>query len=240
VPIVDPLADPTLSLRDLRFAHGDLALRLSLPRSADELIDEARFWADERLPYWADLWPSARALARYLYDHPPCPQRERRIIELGCGAVALGSLTLASKGFDVLATDYEEDALASVRSNRHANGLGDESGGLRTKIVDWRDPPADLGVFDFAFAADVMYEQRNALALAHAVPKILASPESGGSGRFVLADPGRRYLPEFQGRMKQRGWIERELAVIDEPNEKAHKPVSRVRILEYRSPGCRA
>ena len=33
------------------------------PRSADELISEDEFDVDERLPYWADIWPSARVLA---------------------------------------------------------------------------------------------------------------------------------------------------------------------------------
>ena len=40
--------------------------RLASPRSAEELINEADFARDERLPYWADVWPSAIAMARAL------------------------------------------------------------------------------------------------------------------------------------------------------------------------------
>src|SRR4051812_11335262 len=36
---------------------------LEHPRSADELIDETEFNKDERLPYWAEIWPSAFVLA---------------------------------------------------------------------------------------------------------------------------------------------------------------------------------
>ena len=40
---------------------GEVALEV--PRSADALISEADFAKDERLPYWADIWPSSTALA---------------------------------------------------------------------------------------------------------------------------------------------------------------------------------
>ena len=42
-------------LREEGFVHGDFAVDLLLPRSADELIDDSAFNTDERLPYWADL-----------------------------------------------------------------------------------------------------------------------------------------------------------------------------------------
>jgi len=135
------------------------------------------------------------------------------------------------QGCDALATDYEHEALASVQCNADANGFGG-SPRLRTRMVDWRDPPPDLGVFDLVLAADVMYEQRNAIALADLVPHILAP-----GGRMLLGDPGRRYLPEFQSRMRQRHFIEREMALIDEPNDDPSKPSSRVQIIEFAQSG---
>ena len=39
------------------------AVTLDRPRSADDLISEADFEKDERLPYWADIWPSSTALS---------------------------------------------------------------------------------------------------------------------------------------------------------------------------------
>jgi hypothetical protein len=35
------------------------SIQLLMPANADDLISEADFDRDERLPYWADLWPSA-------------------------------------------------------------------------------------------------------------------------------------------------------------------------------------
>src|ERR671931_434946 len=39
-------------------------LRLLRPRDAEALLDEHAFEHEEYLPYWAELWPSALALAR--------------------------------------------------------------------------------------------------------------------------------------------------------------------------------
>ena len=42
---------------------GGRVVTLVKPANADHLISEADYVMDERLPYWADLWPSARVLA---------------------------------------------------------------------------------------------------------------------------------------------------------------------------------
>ena len=43
---------------------GGRDLSLLRPRDAEALLDEEAFEHDEFLPYWAELWPSALALAR--------------------------------------------------------------------------------------------------------------------------------------------------------------------------------
>jgi predicted nicotinamide N-methyase len=191
-------------LRHERFTHGRCALSVLMPLTADELIDEAAFARDERLPYWADLWPASKALSRWLVDHTPQPLD--RIIELGCG-MGLPSLVLKSLGMDVLATDWEPNALASVRVNVEHNDLAK----IITATLDWRNTTPGLDPFDLAIGADLMYEQRNAIALADLLPRLLTP-----SGRFILADPGRRWLSHFELLMKQRDWCQQELAQIEE------------------------
>jgi len=61
----------------------------------EELIDEEAFANDEFLPYWAELWPAARALAAAL---PPVAGL--RVVELGCG-LGLPSLVAAAGGAEV-------------------------------------------------------------------------------------------------------------------------------------------
>src|SRR5918993_3776037 len=47
---------------------GNRTYHVTHPAAADALIDEEEFAQDERLPYWADLWPSSVALARHVSE----------------------------------------------------------------------------------------------------------------------------------------------------------------------------
>ncbi|HEX2092334.1 MAG TPA: methyltransferase domain-containing protein [Longimicrobiaceae bacterium] len=210
------------AVRTEEFVHGGFRVEVVLPAAADELIDEAEFEADERLPYWADLWPSARALARRVLDGP-LPRG--RTLELGCG-VALPSLALLARGAEVLATDYYEDALLFARANAERNGLG----GLPVRLLDWRDPPRELGCFGAVLAADVLYEQRNAELLAALLSRVVAP-----GGRVVVADPGRAYRSVFEERMREEGWTVEEERVR-EPTEYAPSGSQEIRLLHLRPP----
>lgn len=201
------------------FEHRGLALDVLLPLSAEELIDEAEFDRDERLPYWAELWPSARALARHLLERE---LPAGRVLELGAG-VALPSLALHARGADVLATDYYEDALLFARANAERNHLPP----LAAALLDWREPAEAPGRFDLILAADVLYERRNADALAVVLLDLLAPV-----GRVLLADPGRVYMDEFERRMRGTGWNIVEREVRQEISDPATGRTSSVRILE--------
>jgi predicted nicotinamide N-methyase len=169
------------------------AYRILHPASADDLIDEEEFELDERLPYWAELWPSAIALARDLAGRDLAG---KRCIELGCG-VGLPSVAALSRGARVTATDHYEAALDFARYNALAN-LGRE---LSTALLDWHAPRAEsLGGFDLVLAADVLYERRNAESLAALVPDLLAP-----GGEVMLADPGRNEAERFLKLMQERG-----------------------------------
>lgn len=209
-------------VREERFRRGGFCVDLILPRSADELIDEAAFDADERLPYWADLWPAARALTTYLLEVETVLAPA---LELGCGAAALPSLALRSRGVAVTASDYDADALRFVAVNAARNGLAP----LPTFALDWRRIPHDMAPFQCVVAADVMYERRNADAVAAALPRLVAS-----GGAFLLADPGRVHVREFRSQMFYAGWDEEEVATREEIAAPGAPPL-RVRITRWRA-----
>jgi predicted nicotinamide N-methyase len=143
------------------------------------LIDEEDFDRDERLPYWAELWPSALALARYLCTRDLAGTRA---IELGCG-VGLPTIVALARGARVLATDHYEAALDFTAHNARAN-LEREP---EISALDWREPDIrGMGTFDLVLAADVLYERKNAAALADLVPELLAP-----GGEVIFADPRR-------------------------------------------------
>jgi predicted nicotinamide N-methyase len=221
-------------VREEHFEHGGWAVELILPRAADELIDETDYASDERLPYWAELWPSARGLARHLLDEgspnasPGADGADGwagvRVLELGCG-VALPSLALHGCGARVLATDWYGDALRFARANAARNGLAP----LRTEMLDWRHPPPGAG-FDLVIAADVLYEPRNAPILAALLPAVTAP-----GGTVLVADPGRVYAGDFLRAMRADGWQVDEAGVRMEPS--AVGAESRVRIHRLRRAG---
>ena len=79
-------------------------------RDINALVDQwgpDDFGPDERLPYWATLWPVAIEFCRFLLEYPS--KVRSPAIELGCG-LGLVSVVVAKMGHDILATDYEEDA----------------------------------------------------------------------------------------------------------------------------------
>ncbi|HEY8852386.1 MAG TPA: methyltransferase domain-containing protein [Gemmatimonadaceae bacterium] len=154
------------------------------PANSDDLIREEDFVKDERLPYWADVWPSSLILAGKLLE---LRGRGRTALELGCG-VGLSTLAATKAGYDVLSTDYYEDALDVTRANVFRN-LGKLA---RTRLVDWRHLPDDLGQFDLVFASDVLYEKEYAELLPVILDRVLVP-----GGIALIADPGRVAAPIF-------------------------------------------
>lgn len=173
---------------------GGKSYRLVHPDSADALIDEEDFEIDERLPYWAVIWPSAIALARYLSEQD---LRGQKTIELGCG-VGLPSVVALDRGSEVTATDHYEIALNFAQQNAKAN-TGRE---LNTSHLDWHSSHEEnLGQFDHVLAADVLYEERNVPALTALIPTLLAP-----DGEAVISTPRRRDSPDFREMMAAKGF----------------------------------
>lgn len=162
------------------------------PASPDELINEEDFERDERLPYWADVWPSAIVLARRIVGEAGS---RRALLELGCGA-GLVATAAALGGFAVTATDYYDDSLLFTRVNVARNSGVDPI----TRLVDWRDLPADLGQFDLVVASDVLYEHTYGELVAAAIARTLAP-----RGLAILADPGRVAAGDFVDSARSRG-----------------------------------
>src|SRR2546428_11011399 len=69
-----------------RLTFDGLSIELLRVADVDSLLDRLpriQFRPDERLPYWAELWPSAMALARHLWHATDL--RGLQVLELGCG-----------------------------------------------------------------------------------------------------------------------------------------------------------
>lgn len=152
------------------------------PDESDRLLDHAfvrsAFAADEYLPYWAELWPAARMLAKAIIRESWTPGTEA--FEIGCG-LGLPGIVALSRGLRVTFTDYDATALRFAADNARLNGFDD----FRVMQMDWRDPPSDLRV-PVLLASDLIYEQRNVEPLVALIKKILAP-----GGLCLLTDQDR-------------------------------------------------
>src|SRR5215211_7179034 len=148
-----------LDLVDEAVRVGETALAVLRPRDPEALLDEEAFAHDEFLPYWAELWPAALALARAL----PARLDGVRVAEVGCG-LGIPSLVAAARGANVTATDWAPQAIALLRTNAARNDLV-----LDARVADWRELRGD---FDLVLAADVLYERRNVQPLVEALRRL--------------------------------------------------------------------
>jgi predicted nicotinamide N-methyase len=143
------------------------------PGESDRLLDHpsmrAAFGADEYMPYWADLWPAARMLAKAILRGQWTPGQ--RALEVGCG-LGLPGIAALAMGLRVTFSDYDATALRFARDNAVANGFQD----FDTLQMDWRFPPEKLQ-FPIILASDLIYEMRNVAPLVALVKKML---EPGG------------------------------------------------------------
>lgn len=173
---------------------GDRPVTIMHPASAEDLIDERDFERDERLPYWAELWPSARVLARHVLELSGVG---KTFIELGCGA-GLVATCASLAGFDVVVSDYYEDATRFARVNAWRNGAP-VSGSV---VLDWRalPPRHTLQRFDVVAASDVLYERAYGELVAEAISSLIAP-----DGLALVADPGRVARDEFLRALAPRG-----------------------------------
>jgi predicted nicotinamide N-methyase len=177
-------------------AIGGQSLEILHPASAEDLIDEIDFERDERLPYWAELWPSSRVLGEMVIG---MAGTSRTLLELGCGS-GLVTCCASIAGFDVVASDYYDDACRFARVNAARNG-----GGARSVMLDWRRLPSDLGRFDVVIASDVLYERPYGALVASAISATLAD-----DGVAYLADPGRVGREDFLNHLVPLGLVVRQ------------------------------
>jgi predicted nicotinamide N-methyase len=172
--------------------NGDV--ELLRPPDAEALISEESFQHDEFLPYWAELWASAVALA---HDVSLRALSRRPTLELGCG-LGLPSIAAALAGGRVLATDWSPDAVFATAANAERNGVE-----VETLQCSWAEPGAivERGPWPLVLASDVLYEARNVDLLLDLLPRLVDE-----TSLVLIADPGRVPAGRFVDAAAGQGW----------------------------------
>ena len=153
-------------------------LLLLAPRDGESLLSEEAFEQEEFLPYWAELWPSALALARVVARRP---LTGRRTIELGCG-LGLPAIAAAAPARACWRPTGRRTPSRSRRATPSATASS-----LTRGCSAGTPRPSELGApWPLVLASDVLYEERNVAPLLALLPRLTAA-----SGEVWLADPGR-------------------------------------------------
>jgi len=173
--------------------------QLGRVRNVDDMVDDISvdaFNVDERLPYWADLWPSAQALAEYVLENYGT-FADRSVLELGCG-LGLTALAISLTGPKrFVASDYEESALNATRRNFNRNRIAPVPELL---LLDWRCVTLEQR-FDIIAASDVAYEERFFDPLLDLFDALL-KPD----GTVILAEPNRTIARSFFSKLLSEGY----------------------------------
>ncbi len=179
-----------ISLLDKRFV-------IQRVKNIDKLLDaisEEEFKKDERLPYWADIWPSAISLSEYVLENQNV-FKGKKILELGCGLGLVG-ITVTAIGGDVLFTDYDPHALRFTQTNFKRNFSRPAS----VQLLDWRNPGHSES-FDVILDADILYEKRWLGPVLNILDKKLAM-----HGIAYVADPDRTVAREIYTMIESKDW----------------------------------
>jgi len=194
-----------------RIALPGAEVELLRPPDAGALISEESFEHEEFLPYWAELWSSAVALA---HDVSLRSLRGKPTLELGCG-LGLPSIAAALAGGRVLATDWSPDAVRATAANAERNGVE-----LETLECSWAEPDAivDRAPWPLVLASDVLYERRNVEQLLDLLPRLVDE-----TGLVLLADPGRVPAERFLAAAPELGWTVRSIASPRAPRVLIHR-----------------
>jgi 2-polyprenyl-3-methyl-5-hydroxy-6-metoxy-1,4-benzoquinol methylase len=141
---------------------------------------------DERMPYFGTIWASAESLVAHVLTGPRLVGLS--VLDLGCGLGPCG-FAAARRGARVTFFDWEPRALEIVSLSASAQDWLTEPPVLIEG--DWRKPPP-CGPFDLILGADVLYEWRNAPAVARFLRRHLST-----DGEAWIADPGRGAAAPF-------------------------------------------
>ncbi len=192
------------------FPAGRL-LKLIVPHHPDILLDtsdtESAIRDDDRMPYWAYLWPAAIQMADVILS-TACP-RGTRVLELGCGLGLVGLSALAC-GYHVSLTDYDPRSVAVAAINAQLNGFS----AFDAFKLDWR-APLDLH-YPMIVGCDLLYEARNHSPMLDLLDRML-TPD----GVCWLGDAGRNAASEFWLLAQERGFS---VIIHDADGEQRQKP----------------
>lgn len=133
------------------FHFANSTVQLYIP--SNEWIQE-QFEKDDNnspAPYWAQVWPAAKALCEVIAAQPQLVQN-KKVLELAAG-LGLPSLLAAQFAKEVTVSDYMEDAVELTKRSADYNTIKN----IKCRVIDWNKLDKKLNP-DVLLLSDINYE----------------------------------------------------------------------------------
>lgn len=130
------------------------AIDLFVPNAQEvqeSYFQQKQVQAQVPFPHWTKLWPSALAMADFIYQHPELVQH-KNVLELAAG-LGLPSFVAARFATAVCCSDYLEEAVATMAHTAQHLQLSN----VTSRLLNWNHLPADLTP-DVLLLSDINYD----------------------------------------------------------------------------------
>lgn len=132
------------------FCFADKTVQAYIP-SAEWLQQQFENHEMKAAPYWAQVWPAAKALCEVLAAEPELVNG-KTVLEIAAG-LGLPSLLAAQFAKDVTATDYIPDAVEIMKRSAAHNQFS----AMHCLVMDWNDMDKKLQP-DVLLLSDINYD----------------------------------------------------------------------------------
>lgn len=141
---------PQIKLETTLFNYAGKCILLLAP---DESLMQQKFEeaADQPVPFWARVWPSAKGMCSFLESRLELVEG-KRVVELGAG-LGLPSLLSAKFAQQVLCTDCSKEAMEVARQSAAINQLHN----TKCCCYNWNNDD-HLPDFDVLLLSDINYD----------------------------------------------------------------------------------
>ncbi len=141
-------------------------------------------------PYWAQIWPAAKALCQMIASEPVLV-KDKAVLELAAG-LGLPSLLAAQFAKEVTASDYMPEAVALMKQSAHHNKLTN----MQCRVIDWNRLDKKLCP-DVLLLSDINYSPASFETLYKAISNFIQQGTT-----VLLSTPQRLMAKPFMERLQ--------------------------------------
>ena len=189
------------------FAFGNIVVKLCVPLTQtlrNNLPRSANAAAPAPFPYWARLWPAARALSQFIATNIHLIA-DKNVLELAAG-LGLPGLLAAHYARKVILSDYVPESVVMMQASVAIN----DSTNVTCRQLDWYQLPPHLNA-DVLLLSDINYDP----AAFEILFKMLLEFLNKGT-TIILSTPQRLMAGPFVARLLPFSIRQEEIEIVSE------------------------